>query len=280
MISEDALKSRLQAATKATGLTFNEVFHQLIMERFLVRLSLSNHASHFIFKGGFLLSRYVDLGRDTRDLDFLLSKLTSQKEILEPVLTEIAQINASDNFVYSLKKVKILVHDHMNYPGYTANLAVNFGKMRENLDIDIGVGDTVSPARTAIKLMQSKGKSIFEDEVSLLVYPPETILAEKLQTAVLRAGQNSRMKDFYDILCILESSQLSKETFKKEITTTFNNRKTSIEKLPLRFSDAEFETLQKFWGAFYRSLRKKDHIPQSLREVVEIINLQLIQLGF
>jgi hypothetical protein len=53
--------------------------------------------------------------------------------------------------------------------------------MKENLDIDIGVGDAVSPATTSIKLMQGKEKSIFGDAVSLLVYPPETILAEKLQ---------------------------------------------------------------------------------------------------
>ncbi len=279
-MNEDALKSKLQAATQSTGLTFNEGFHRLVMERFLVRVSLSKHSKNFVFKGGFLLSHYVDLGRDTRDLDFLLMKLTSEREVLENVFVEISKIETGDAFVFLLKKIQLLVHDHMNYPGFTATFGVTFGRMKENLEIDVGVGDEVTPESALLKLMQGKGKSIFEDEVSLLVYPPETILAEKLQTAALRAGQNSRMKDFFDILTILNSAYIETNPFKNAIEKTFIHRGTSIDKLPLRFSEIEYEMLQKFWTPFYRGLRKNENLPLRIEDVVIAINEKLVKIGF
>ena len=49
--------------------------------------------------------------------------------------------------------------------------------------------------RTILKLGEW-GTPIFEDEISLFVYPAESILAEKLQTVVFRADKNARMKDY------------------------------------------------------------------------------------
>ena len=278
-MNEDALKSKLQTVAQATGFTFNEVFHRLVMERFLVRVSFSKHASHFVFKGGFLLSHYVDLGRDTRDLDFLLTKLSSEKEILEQALVEISSCETGDTFVFLLKSIQLLVHDHMNYPGFTATFSVTFGRMKENLAIDIGVGDAVSPATTALKLMHGKGRAIFEDEVSLMVYPPETILAEKLQTAVLRAGQNSRMKDYFDILTILQTLNFDSKKVTDAINATFAHRHTDLKFLPIQFTEDQIARLQKYWSGFFRDLRKKDGIPSHVRDVIFAINLELKKIG-
>jgi hypothetical protein len=42
--------------------------------------------------------------------------------------------------------------------------------------------------------------SMFEGEISLVVYPPETIFAEKLETVLSKGAANSRMKDYHDLL--------------------------------------------------------------------------------
>jgi predicted nucleotidyltransferase component of viral defense system len=254
-MNEDALKARVQVAAQGLGLPFNDVFHRLVMERFLVRIAMSPHRSHFVFKGGFLLSRYVDLGRDTRDLDFLLQRLRAEKDVLTRTLNEVAALNAGDGFVFTLKAVKDLAHQHMKYPGFSAAFLVNFGKMRESLDIDIGNGDTVEAQSEALKLMTGKGKPLFEEEVSLLVYPPETILAEKLQTLVLRAEQNSRMKDYYDIFMLMRFEKCASDKAKDAISTTFKNRETSLDLLPVRFSENEIVTLQK--QCFFEHYGKK-----------------------
>lgn len=278
-MNEDALKSRVQVAAQTLGLPFNDVFHRLVMERFLVRLALSPHRSHFVFKGGFLLSRYVDLGRDTRDLDFLLQCLRAERDVLTRTFNEIAALNAGDGFVFILKTVKDLAHEHMKYPGFTASFLVNFGKMKEALDIDIGIGDAVDAKSEALKLMTGKGKPLFEDEVSLLVYPPETILAEKLQTLVLRAEQNSRMKDYYDILTLLRSEKCERDKVKSAIVATFEHRDTDLNLLPIRFSEEDLGLLQRHWSSFFREVRKKEGLPAHIKDVVDTINTALQKIG-
>jgi hypothetical protein len=160
----------------------------------------------------------------------------------------------------------------MNYPGFSASFLVSFGKLKEHLEIDIGFGDVVGQVQLPVKLMRGLGRAIFEDEISLFVYPAESILAEKLQTVVFRADKNSRMKDYYDIFRLLNSSVLSKEKVTSAIGVTFEHRQTNIGLLPLRFSEAEFDQLQKYWSAFHRGLRSKEDIPKQICAVVDFIN--------
>ncbi len=54
-------------------MTFNQVWKQLLLERFLARLSHSKHQQKFIFKGGLLLAQYLMIGRETADIDFSLT---------------------------------------------------------------------------------------------------------------------------------------------------------------------------------------------------------------
>jgi len=58
--SERSLKDRIKQIAKHRGLTFNEVWRYLILERFLARLSRSEYRERFIFKGGLLLATYPD----------------------------------------------------------------------------------------------------------------------------------------------------------------------------------------------------------------------------
>nr|NGX43416.1 hypothetical protein [Chlamydiota bacterium] len=69
MINEQALKDRLQTIAKEKNIPFNACWKQLLLERFLARLARSSHFNKFIFKGGFLLSYMMKIGRETVDLD-------------------------------------------------------------------------------------------------------------------------------------------------------------------------------------------------------------------
>lgn len=50
------------------------MWKQFLLERFLARQSNSTHQNKFIFKGGLLLAQYLEIGRETTDADFLLTK--------------------------------------------------------------------------------------------------------------------------------------------------------------------------------------------------------------
>src|SRR5689334_7670004 len=124
MINEQALKDRLQAIAKEKGIPFNSCWKQFILERFLSRLGLSEHTDKLIFKGGFLLAYMIKIGRETKDLDFLLIRLKAETKILEKICTEIAAVPLNDGFAFSFAGIEWLSQPHMNYPGYRITLNV------------------------------------------------------------------------------------------------------------------------------------------------------------
>ena len=185
-MNEQALKDRLKFIAKNQKRSFQAVWKLLLLERFLVRLSYSKYQNKFIFKGGLLLSYYVVIARETTDIDFLARRLQAKMSQIESMLVEICDIEKDDGFIMSFESIEELDHSHMNYPGYRARLSVRFGKMKDSIQIDIGVGDTVEPTQISWALYQYKGKPIFEDSISLEVYPVETIFSEKLETIISR----------------------------------------------------------------------------------------------
>jgi hypothetical protein len=81
-MNEQALKDRLLLIAKERKIHPNECWKSLLLERFLARLSKSSERKKVIFKGGFLLSYLMDIGRETTDLDFLLNNMNaSEKEV-------------------------------------------------------------------------------------------------------------------------------------------------------------------------------------------------------
>ncbi|MDE0150878.1 MAG: nucleotidyl transferase AbiEii/AbiGii toxin family protein [Bdellovibrionales bacterium] len=77
-LSENAIKDRLKNLAFEQKREFNNLLKQLYLERFLARLAQSEFADHFVFKGGQLLSYYLKIGRETKDLDFLVQQIRTQ----------------------------------------------------------------------------------------------------------------------------------------------------------------------------------------------------------
>ena len=207
-MNEAAIKERIRKVASDLSITFNEAWHRLIMERFLARLAKSNYKSSLILKGGSLLARYLKLDRETKDLDFVLSKIILEKESVKELFQKIGSQNIQDDFQFHLESVADLAHTHMKYPGFTVRFIAKYGRIKSTLDIDVGAGDLVESVENNLTLVKTSNGAIFEDAISLLVYPPETIFAEKLQTAVARGASNSRMKDYHDMIMILLTPDL------------------------------------------------------------------------
>lgn len=87
-MNEAALKARLKFIAKEKLKTFNEIWKQLLLERFLARLSRSMYREQFIFKGGLLLAQYIDLGRETTDIDFSMNKMKSEFSAIQHALRQ------------------------------------------------------------------------------------------------------------------------------------------------------------------------------------------------
>ena len=101
------------------------------------------------------------------------------------------------------------------------------GKLITPMKIDISTGDVITPSAVEFQY-----KLLLDDRtISLWSYNLETILAEKLQTVLVRGLLNTRMRDFYDIKMLLSiySQNINYEILKSAFDATC--KKISTENL-------------------------------------------------
>ena len=134
-MNETALKERLKTIAKEKETTLNKVWKQLLLERFLARLSNSPHQDKFIFKGGLLLAQYIAINRETIDIDFLITKIKSEMQRIEEIIKKVAAINSEDGFSFTWFSAEELNQPHMEYTGFRITLDAQFGKMRDKIQV-------------------------------------------------------------------------------------------------------------------------------------------------
>lgn len=129
-MNEQALKDRVHTIAKERGIPFNECWKHLLLARFLARLSHSKYSDNLIFKGGFLLAYMLNIGRETTDLDFLLTKMTASEQEIIDAAKEIASISLKDGFSFLYEHIKPLEQPHMDYPGYRVTIKAEFNRIK------------------------------------------------------------------------------------------------------------------------------------------------------
>lgn len=254
---EPSIKEKIKNIAKKQNRTFNDVWQEVILERWLARLAISLYRKNFIFKGAMCLLHYVDLQRETRDLDFLIKDLAISIDDVRKYLEEVSAITLMDGFIFENLKIELLPHIHMKYPGYQVSIIGTLGDTKTKIFIDIGVGDVVNPTELTMQLLGTEKAPLFEKEIYLWAYPVESIFAEKLETAIVRADQNSRMKDYHDLLLLVRKDVLNKKIVKSTIKITFTNRGTRLQKLSIQ--KEQIENIQRYWKIY---LKTTDHITQ------------------
>jgi len=269
---EKSIKSKLRTIAAEKKRDPADLWQTLILERFLVRLSHSAYQDHFVLKGATLLSKYIEIGRETRDLDFYARNFSNELEKIKLALEQITKIDLKDGFSYGEVQISPLMHEHMDYTGAVAVIKVFFGRIRATLNIDIGFGDIVNPVRKSISLTHYSKGALFENSIELACYPKEFIFAEKLETLVYRKQTNSRMKDFHDLHSLILSSHSAPfENLKTIVHAVFDHRQTPFS-FPIEFGDEGISQLQKLWESYLKNLRVENGLPQHISEIILNIN--------
>ncbi len=275
---EQSLKKRLQLIAKERNVTPAEVWQNVIVERFLVRLCRSPYHSHFVLKGGTLLARYVDIGRETRDLDFAIQQFSNEISALQKAFNEIVRVEIEDGFVFMNPVVAPLEHFHMEYPGAHVKIEVRFGKAKFPLFIDLGFGDLIQTQEKKLLLLSNSKGPLFEPSLTVNCYPMEFVFAEKLETAIFRGADNSRMKDFHDLYTIASSGKMVNErAAAKAIRLVFEHRKTPLQ-LPIRFDSSALKALQQYWGRYHKTTPASVQLPPQIEKVIEVINVTVSKI--
>lgn len=282
MIRPQSLKDRLQEIARERKIPFNACWKQFLLERFLARLAASKYSPKFIFKGGFLLSYLIEIGRETTDLDFLLTRMKAEENEIQEIFGQIFTVYSADGFAFSFDSIKLLKQPHMDYPGYRVTLNTAFAKMKDKIQIDVGVGDVVDPLTLEIPLVKYRGKPFFENVISLYVYPIETIFSEKLETILSKGPGNSRMKDYHDLILLIRNDRIvDRNKVKRAISNTFAHRGTALK--PIQFEDTDQKAIQKLWTAHLRNIgdfAEELNLPKEISLVIEEVNKYITAIHF
>ena len=266
---EQRIKDRLKSDRRNTGISVQRALLTLFLERILSRIAHSTHKDKLIFKGGLCLAQFIPLQRETKDIDFLLTSVHSE-EYVRNMFLEILSIDLEDGFLFSLPKIRELSITHKQHPGYRIECKGSCGQIKQNLSLDIGIGDKVFPIQHDVSLY-NKRKPLFEASISLQCYPPEFIFSEKLEAILFLGDANGRMKDFFDCYKLIESDILNKESAKQALFLTLEHRDTAFSLIPTPKA-----ILQQRWLRFVK--REGISIDLSLNLVIQQINAFLQEL--
>ena len=196
-----------------------------LMERLLERVSLSQYRDNFVLKGGLLVSSLVGVDmRSTMDVDTTVKSLPLNKMSAQKILEEIIAIEVDDGVVFRITKVQDIMEGH-EYEGIRFMIECTIDKLKQTIKVDISTGDEITPRAVAYKL-----PLIIEDRsINLWAYNLETLLAEKLETIMVRAEANTRMRDFYDIHVLLKQDAVTidRGTMKSAFYATCKRRKST-----------------------------------------------------
>lgn len=191
------------------------------MERFLERVSLSEHRDNFILKGGLLVSAMVGLeNRATMDIDTSIRNMPLDTIAAKAMVEEIIAVPVDDNIRFEINDFGTIMDD-AEYSGVRISLNAFLDATRIPLKIDISTGDAITPAAVNYQY-----KLMFEERyITLWAYNLETVLAEKIETVLSRSVLNTRLRDFYDLHVLQDTGlEIDKATLAAALTVTARKR--------------------------------------------------------
>ena len=254
MKSATAVKAKIKNKAGGSSDKSQIMLRIYLMERLLERVSLSRYRDNFVLKGGLLVSSLVGVDmRSTMDVDTTVKSLPLNKSAIQKILEEIMAIGLEDGVLFRITKVQDIMEGH-EYEGVRFMIDCTMDKLKQTIKMDISTGDEITP-----KAITHELPLIIEDRtIELWAYNLETLLAEKLETIMVRAEANTRMRDFYDIHVLLEqdAETIDRETMKAAFYATCNKR-GSIELIgtidDVINKIADDETMKQLWNNYRKT---------------------------
>lgn len=261
-----SVHARLANKARSLNRPFNELLQYYAMERFLYRLSLSRYSDKFILKGALMLRAFgFPDARPTMDID-LKGTIPNKKNLLMEFAKECMDIPCEDGITFLKSSVTAEdITQDADYKGVRLAFRGKLGNAVLHYQLDIGFGDVVTPEPAYVQYPEL----LDFGSPRILVYSPETSIAEKLQAMLELDMANSRMKDFYDIDAMARHHSFDGIILQQAIKATFAQRQTPITEdvpLALSMSFAGHPAKNTQWNAFIKKLGR--NIPNDSLETV------------
>ncbi|HJD14742.1 MAG TPA: nucleotidyl transferase AbiEii/AbiGii toxin family protein [Candidatus Enterococcus stercoripullorum] len=252
----NSFKAKIKNIAKEKDDPLQQIQQSYLIEQVLRMISKSVYKNHFIVKGGYLIGNMIGVEkRTTMDLDVSIKNEELTQTNLCNIFNEVFNQNDGDGFQFVLDSVKPIRKDDI-YGGFQIRINAIYDTLREIVFIDVTTGDAITPHEVEYRLY-----SIFsEDEIDILSYNLETVIAEKIETVISRGEASTRPRDRYDLFTLwkIRNTEINRSLLVKAINNTANKRgsleainKWSIQIDNIRNSDYQ----KKLWKNYQNSYK-------------------------
>ena len=274
-INRDSLSARAGSIAKEKGVSANVVYSRYFFDCFLKRLSVSSYAGKFVLKGGLFLSAVLGIeNRTTMDIDFIVRRIRMERDTIVGIMKEICEEDADDNVTFRYVGDSEIKKDDI-YGGFSVSIEGRLENIRQRFDIDLATADSVYPSDRNYEY-----KCLATGEMlHLKSYSVESVVAEKLQTFLLRGALNSRSKDLYDLYVLEKVVEKNVPALKEAFRETCRCRKFEINKekaLGTLESVSSSPMQRKLWESYARKAGYAkgiafDDVADSIGRLIDIV---------
>lgn len=223
----NSFKAKIKNIAKEREIPAQQVQQSYLIEEVLRLIAKSKYKESFIVKGGYLISNIIGIEkRTTMDLDVTLKGAELSKGNLISIFGEILNQKDTGEFKFEVNSLAPIRNDD-EYGGFVIKINATFDTLRETVFIDVTTGDKITPREIRYSVI-----SIFSnDEIKILSYNLETVLAEKLETSIRRGEGSTRPRDRYDLFTIwkLRENEVDIKVLKEALINTAAKRGSTNE---------------------------------------------------
>lgn len=138
-------------------------------------------------------------------------------------------------------------------------------RARHPLRIDVSVGDPVTPRPVEVEFPW-----LLDEPFTIVGYPLETVLAEKIVTMIERGDTTTRERDFADVFLLIRRHAVNAETFARALRATAAHRQAELQ--PLRDTLVVLATArQADWARFVERSGLEHNRPASYAEAIKAV---------
>jgi hypothetical protein len=221
-----SIRQRLRNELRARGEDVTLGLPRYAVERLLYRLGRSKHRERFVLKGATLFAIWGTAYRPTRDVDFTGYGSSEPEDVIAAFRDICNTPDDVDQLVFDVSTIMAEpIRDGSDYDGLRIKIRARLGESDIPIQVDVGFGNAIVPGPE-----EKEYRTILGDpRPRILVYPPESVVAEKTHAMVILGERNSRFKDFYDIHAIAGAFHFDRNTLVQAVRATFDRRGTSVQ---------------------------------------------------
>lgn len=152
-----SVRQRLLNRARSDKRPFNELLQYYAIERFLYRLSRSDHAGRFIIKGALMLRVWrTPEFRPTMGIDMLGRTSNEEASVVAQIRDIIAAPSQDDGLFFDSDSIEAeRITEDADYAGLRIRFLAMLDTARISMQVDIGFGDVIYPAPEEAELFPS-----------------------------------------------------------------------------------------------------------------------------